>query len=152
MSKSMTLGPGDEFAATGGGEAAASGRLGADGEPAVDDGKHAVGLLGPGGGPVPEWDYLDNFHKRYNRALLDKIAVQREKDRLERENADLQAILKQYLDGISVNEDVMTAPNPLLVVNGRVNLNAPLVGRMAEPAIIEGNHMVNTGRAVGMPR
>ena len=61
----------------------------------------------------------------------------------------LQTILKQFLDGISVNEDVMNSNNPLLVINGRVNLNAPLVGRAQGPAVIEGNHMVNTGRVVG---
>ena len=37
-------------------------------------------------------------------------------DRLGSENADLRTILKQYLDGISVNEDVINNPgNPLVV-------------------------------------
>ena len=39
------------------------------------------------------------------------------------ENEDLRTILKQYLDGISVNEEVMSNPlNPLLVVNSRLQL------------------------------
>jgi peptidoglycan hydrolase CwlO-like protein len=117
----------------------------------ADDPKVALGL-NPDGSAVSEWDYLNTFHKRYNKAMLDKIAVQREKERLERENKDLQTILKQYLDGISVNEDVMNSDNPLLVINGRVNLNAPLVGRGSDPAVIEGNHMVNTGRVEGRGR
>jgi hypothetical protein len=39
------------------------------------------------------------------------------------ENDDLRTILKQYLDGISVNAEVMSNPiNPLLVVNSRLQL------------------------------
>lgn len=40
-----------------------------------------------------------------------------------------RSILKQYLDGISVNDDVMNNPiNPLLVVNNRLQVGAPLFG------------------------
>jgi len=31
------------------------------------------------------------------------------------------------LDGVSVNDDVMNANNPLLVINNKVNLNRPPV-------------------------
>lgn len=95
--------------------------------------------------PVEGFSYLDNFYKKYNKVLLDKVAIDKEKERLEKENKDLQAILKQYLDGISVNHEVMTSSNPLLVVNGKVNLNAPVRGEVSS-VIIEGNHMVGTGR------
>eukprot|EP00965_Chrysotila_dentata_P023141 767453-Pleurochrysis_carterae.AAC.1 len=53
------------------------------------------------------------------------MAIEREKERLGRENGDLRSILKQYLDGISVNEDVINAPNPLLVVNHKTNIVMP---------------------------
>ena len=33
-----------------------------------------------------------------------------------------QSLLKQYLNGISVNDEVMSANNPLLVVNHKINL------------------------------
>jgi len=102
--------------------------------------------IGDDGKPVKEWNYLDRFYRRYNKVLLDKLAIAKEKERLERENHDLQAILKQYLDGISVNEDVMRGPNPLLVVNGRVNLNAPPVRRTGRVPVVEGNHMLSTHR------
>lgn len=102
--------------------------------------------LGEDGKAVKEWNYLDRFYRRYNKVLLDKLAIAKEKERLERENHDLQAILKQYLDGISVNEDVMRGPNPLLVVNGRVNLNAPPVRRTGRVPVVEGNHMLSTHR------
>ena len=86
-------------------------------------------------------ELLDRFYKKFNRALLDKLATERERDRLLRENEDLQSILKQYLDGISVNEDVMNRENPLLVVNHRLRLNhqAP-VKRKLNPASIDGRH------------
>ncbi|DBA85017.1 TPA: Para-hydroxybenzoate--polyprenyltransferase, mitochondrial precursor (PHB:polyprenyltransferase), variant 2 [Trebouxia sp. C0005] len=75
------------------------------------------------GSPVSEWDYLNNFFKRFNKAFLDKAAVDKERARLAAENADLRTILQQYLDGISVNEAVMNNPvNPLLVINQRLQL------------------------------
>jgi dynein regulatory complex subunit 2 len=57
------------------------------------------------------------------QVLLDTMAVEREKKRLEQENEDLRMILKQYLDGISVNSDVMNNPlNPLIVINQRLQI------------------------------
>lgn len=54
-------------------------------------------------------------------------------------------LLKQYLDGVSVNDDVITNPNPLLVVNNKVNLNRPPVVAQdgAHTTVIEGNFEVN---------
>ncbi|EQC28951.1 hypothetical protein SDRG_13288 [Saprolegnia diclina VS20] len=101
------------------------------------------------GEPVPEWEYLDLFWKRYNKALLDTMAVQKEKDRIEKENIELQAVLKQYLDGITVNEHVMSSVNPLLVVNGRLTLNQPAAVKEKNHAVIDANHMVATHRVVG---
>ena len=42
---------------------------------------------------------MENFWKRYNKVLLDKLALDREKQTLEDENSKLKALLKQYLDG-----------------------------------------------------
>jgi len=73
---------------------------------------------------VEEWDYLNNFFKKFNKALVDKAAVDRERARLEAENGELRTVLKQYLDGISVNDDILNNPlNPLLVVNQRLQLS-----------------------------
>jgi len=45
--------------------------------------------------------------------------MKNKKDYLNEENARLKAILKQYLDGISVNAEILEQMNPLLVVNGK---------------------------------
>jgi hypothetical protein len=78
--------------------------------------------VGRDGAPIEEWNYLDPFFQRYNKVLLDVMAIERERDRLSSENSDLRSILKQYLDGISVNEDVINARTPLLVVNNQTNI------------------------------
>jgi dynein regulatory complex subunit 2 len=73
------------------------------------------------------------FFKRFNRAALDRAAVDRERARLTKENADLRQLLKGFLDGISVNDAVMDDPaNPLLVVNRRMQL--AVAGRRAAAA------------------
>lgn len=59
-----------------------------------------------------------------------------------------KSLLKQYLDGVSVNDDVMNTNNPLLVVNNKVNLNRPPVERMdgtgaPHKTVVEANAVVN---------
>jgi len=49
------------------------------------------------------------------------MALESEREELRRENEDLKTILKRYLDGISVNDEVMSRANPLLIVNGRTS-------------------------------
>ena len=62
-----------------------------------------------------EYSYLNSFYKRYNKVLLDKLAIEKHKESLLNDNAVLKDLLKQYLDGISVNDDVMKEEgNPLL--------------------------------------
>lgn len=98
---------------------------------------------GKDGQVIEEWDYLNNFFKRYNKVMLDVMAIERERDRLGHENGDLRSILKQYLDGISVNEDVINHPNPLLVVNHRTNIVMPNAQKYpVATTAIEGSHTV----------
>eukprot|EP00762_Andalucia_godoyi_P000022 ANDGO_02237.mRNA.1 Coiled-coil domain-containing protein 65 homolog len=74
-------------------------------------------------GAVTSVDYdgilapLEGFYKRLNKVTLDKMALEEERTRLVEENGSLKAMLKEYLDGVSVNEDVMNRANPLMVVN-----------------------------------
>mmetsp|Transcript_14166 Transcript_14166/g.34091 ORF Transcript_14166/g.34091 Transcript_14166/m.34091 type:complete len:601 (-) Transcript_14166:185-1987(-) len=73
--------------------------------------------------PVEEYEYLNRFFQRYNKVFMDQTAIDRERKRLDQENEDLRTILKQYLDGISINEDVINNPaNPLIVVNNKLML------------------------------
>lgn len=65
---------------------------------------------------------LENFWKRYNKVLLDKCALDKEKSMMAQENAQLRSLLKQYLDGISVNDEVLSHVNPLFVVNQQTNI------------------------------
>merc|ERR1719181_1970358 len=84
---------------------------------------------------IDEWTYLDQFFKRYNKVKLDHLAIEQEGKRLSKENLQLRSILKQFLDGVSVNEDVLAQANPLLVVNGKVNLNHVPVKRIGEKKV-----------------
>ena len=69
-----------------------------------------------------------------------------ERERLRNENGDLRSILKQYLDGISVNEDVINAPNPLLVVNHKTNIvTAAAYQRPVASTVVEGSHEMQIG-------
>jgi len=43
---------------------------------------------------IDEWTYLDNFFKRFNKVRLDHLAIEQEKQRLQRENVQLRSILK----------------------------------------------------------
>mmetsp|Transcript_23362 Transcript_23362/g.49813 ORF Transcript_23362/g.49813 Transcript_23362/m.49813 type:complete len:118 (-) Transcript_23362:165-518(-) len=93
---------------------------------------------------IDEWSYLDNFFKRFNKVKLDHLAIEQEGKRLQKENLQLRSILKQFLDGVSVNEDVLSQANPLLVVNGKVNLNHVPHKRIGEKKVyVEAAHHVN---------
>ncbi|CEM25867.1 unnamed protein product [Vitrella brassicaformis CCMP3155] len=85
---------------------------------------------------VDEWSYLDTFLKRYNKVMLDKLAIDKETSRLEQENHQLKSILKQFLDGVSVSEEVLSQANPLLIVNGRINLNHIPVKRSPDRKVV----------------
>mmetsp|Transcript_6692 Transcript_6692/g.15423 ORF Transcript_6692/g.15423 Transcript_6692/m.15423 type:complete len:512 (-) Transcript_6692:106-1641(-) len=96
------------------------------------------------GKPVEEWNYLDTFFRRYNKVLLDKVCIEREKGRLGQENADLRSILRQYLDGISVNAEVLDDHNPLVVVNNRSGIQvAQPVPRQPVVPVVDANTVVN---------
>jgi hypothetical protein len=75
---------------------------------------------------------MANFHMKYNQVVLDNIAIEKERERLSYENAQLQDLISQYIDGTHLTDDVLNGDNPLLVINGRANLNSiPPVRKMA---------------------
>ncbi|KAJ3261122.1 Dynein regulatory complex subunit 2 [Boothiomyces macroporosus] len=71
-----------------------------------------------------EFHGMHQFNKRFNKVFLDKLALEKQYASLSEENSRLRAILKQYLDGITLSESVINELNPLIVVNGKTN--APL--------------------------
>ncbi|PAA70359.1 hypothetical protein BOX15_Mlig009197g3, partial [Macrostomum lignano] len=79
---------------------------------------------------------LEEFWRRFNKVMLDKLALDKEKSVLMSENMQLRSLLKQYLDGVSVNDEILSSVNPLIVVNGRsnVNLKPPMQDPRVRPA------------------
>jgi hypothetical protein len=69
--------------------------------------------------PVMPPDRLQNFYRRYNKILLDNVAINKEKERLQMENAQLQDLIQQYIQGTQLSDDTLAGDNPLFVVNGR---------------------------------
>ena len=100
-------------------------------------------ILDRSGNPVEDWAVLDRWHTRYNRVVMDQLALQRQRDGLKANKEALQTMLRQYLDGISVSKDIMDRANPLLVVNGNIHLNrGPSFG--APPnVVVEAAHVVS---------
>ncbi|XP_064620664.1 dynein regulatory complex subunit 2-like [Lineus longissimus] len=96
---------------------------------------------------MDEYSTLENFWKRYNKVLLDKVALDKEKGMLLGENQQLRTLLKQYLDGISVNDEILSQVNPLFVVNQKTNvkMNVPVADpRVRRPTqtVVEAAHVV----------
>jgi hypothetical protein len=130
--------------------AAAAAEVSAPALPADAAVPHAVAAT-LDGRAVSEFSALDGFWKRYNKALLDKLAVEKERAALAAENAQLKALLQQYLSGISVAEDVLAADNTLFVVNGRTSaLRSVPVGDARvthhRPTVVDARDVVHTMR------
>ena len=92
-----------------------------------------------------DYQPMENFWKRYNKVLLDKLALKKEEQTLESENAHLRQILKQYLDGVSVSEETLAQRNPLFVVNHRTNVSLGKEGGESgsvNKTVVEAAHVV----------
>jgi hypothetical protein len=74
--------------------------------------------------PVMPPDRLANFYRRYNKILLDNVAISKEKERLAAENAQLQDLIQQYIQGTQLSDETLANDNPLFVVNGRYDNTA----------------------------
>lgn len=55
----------------------------------------------------------------------------------------LKSLLKEYLDGISLNDEVLKTDNPLFVVNNKIQLAQEPVEEDKRPVIIDGNTVIN---------
>ncbi|XP_062058214.1 dynein regulatory complex subunit 2 isoform X1 [Lepus europaeus] len=92
---------------------------------------------------------MENFWKRYNKVKLEKLSLLQRRARLLEINGKLREMLKQYLDGISVSDEVLSQLNPLFIVNHQSNLPPAAPGLQPpdrEPAaaynVIEAAHVI----------
>jgi dynein regulatory complex subunit 2 len=92
-------------------------------------------VLDSTGAVVAPPERLKNFHKKYNKILLQCIAIEGERDRLSTENKQLEDLIEQFMNGMQINDDILSADNPLFVVNGRSNLNHVPPVRTEGPAV-----------------
>ena len=79
--------------------------------------------------------------------LLDKLSVERDHQLLQVENQQLRGLLKQYLDGISVSEEILNKDNPLFIVNNKNNMMHVPIGDVRvqgkeRHTVVEAAHVV----------
>lgn len=104
---------------------------------------HQSSCCAENGNAIAPPDRLTNFYRKYNKVLLDSIAIDKEKERLTVENAQLQDLIQQFIDGTKLNESVLAEDNPLFVVNGRANLNHVPPVRLINPTVQEALQITN---------
>ncbi|NWX07040.1 DRC2 protein, partial [Caloenas nicobarica] len=56
---------------------------------------------------------LERFWQRFNKAKLEEKALEQERAALRWRNRQLRALLQQYMEGISISQEVLVEPNPL---------------------------------------
>lgn len=100
---------------------------------------------------VVDYTGMENFWKRYNKVKLEQLSLQHRRAQLLETNRKLREMLQQYLDGISVSDEVLGQLNPLFIVNHRSNLPQPLSTVGAQPShrqpptpcnIVEAAHVI----------
>jgi hypothetical protein len=74
---------------------------------------------------VTESDLFDKFYRRFNKVLLEKLSLQREKEALLQHNIRLKTMMKKYMGGMGVSQDLQNKPNTLFIVNQYTN--APMM-------------------------
>ena len=105
---------------------------------------HQASAWSKNGRPVPPSDRLSNFYRKYNQAMLDTIAIEKERERLSTENTQLEDLIQQFISGTQLSETVLDEENPLFVVNGRANLNHKPPVRLVKPTVQNANIISST--------
>uniref|UniRef100_A0A8C3YP33 Dynein regulatory complex subunit 2 n=1 Tax=Catagonus wagneri TaxID=51154 RepID=A0A8C3YP33_9CETA len=82
---------------------------------------------------IADYTGMENFWKRYNKVKLEQLSLQHTRAQLLKINEKLRQMLRQYLDGISVSDEVLSQLNPLFIVNHRSNLPRPSSTPAAKP-------------------
>jgi len=106
--------------------------------------QHQSSMWSHNGRPIAPPDRLSNFYRKYNHVLIDTISIEKERTRLQQENAQLQDLIQQFISGTKLDETVLDEANPLFVVNGRANLNHNPPVRLAKPTIQSGNAIASS--------
>ncbi|XP_012874153.1 PREDICTED: coiled-coil domain-containing protein 65 [Dipodomys ordii] len=75
---------------------------------------------------MKDYEGMENFWKRYNKVKLELMSLKHRRNQLLAISEKLREMLKQYLDGITVSDEVLSQINPLFIVNNRSNLPQPL--------------------------
>ncbi|KAL0237382.1 hypothetical protein PCE1_000779 [Barthelona sp. PCE] len=65
---------------------------------------------------VPELDNLHFFSKKISKVTLDRLLLENEYNKMLDENQQLKYVLQNFVDGLSVNDRVLSNENPLFVV------------------------------------
>ncbi|XP_017334699.1 dynein regulatory complex subunit 2 [Ictalurus punctatus] len=96
------------------------------------------------GQKMMDYSDLEKFWQRYNKVLLERLCLEREKKVLGEENQQLRILLKQYLDGISVSDEILQQQNSLLMVSCSSLQASTASETQAHPrrTVIEAAHVV----------
>jgi hypothetical protein len=105
---------------------------------------HQSSMWSHNGRPIAPPDRLSNYYRKYNHVLMDTISIEKERERLSQENAQLQDLIQQFISGTKLEETVLDDANPLFVVNGRANLNHQPPVRKIMPTIQSANAIAST--------
>ena len=97
---------------------------------------------------VNESDLFDKFYRRYNKVLLDKLSLQREKAELLDRNQKLKTMMKRYISGMAVTKDWNDKPNTLFIVNQDTNAPMRRVDQEQIP-VIEANMTIAANKLQG---
>ncbi|TVK90489.1 Coiled-coil domain-containing protein 65 [Bagarius yarrelli] len=87
---------------------------------------------------------LEKFWQRYNKVLLERLCFEREKKVLGWENQQLRILLKKYLDGISVSDEILQQQNSLLMLSSPSLHTSPAseTQTYTRKTVIEAAHVV----------
>lgn len=88
------------------------------------------------------------FWKRYNAAKIDVLKLEKHVRHLSGRGESLESKLKQYQDGITVNNNALRGHNPLFVVNGKMNAPVAAANKKIRRrlTVVEGNHFIATNK------
>ncbi|XP_038608912.1 dynein regulatory complex subunit 2 [Tachyglossus aculeatus] len=96
---------------------------------------------------MEDYSGLERFWQRYNKVKLEQLSLAQRREELLVANGQLREVLRCYLNGISVNEDVLRHENSLLIIRGprRPPAPAPRPAPAPEPVhnVIEAAHIAS---------